>query len=513
MESQPEQAGTPPAVGASEARYFVAIGGETYGPYTGQELVRYVEESRILRKDLAWREGLSDWTSVANILEETSPSPPEEGSVAAPRPEGEPAGRRKPKSRLHKLTSETIRQTTKGGDLPLHRGARNGTFDEIPRELLTVDLFLAQNNDGETALHAAARKCNLHQIPPEFFTRETLSVTEKWGRTPLHIAAEFGCLAQMPAEILTPQLLSMRTKNGGENSVIHEAARSNLLDQIPSELLTRELLEQRNAYGETPLQTLERCRPTEKQLAYLRDLGVQADATTLTKHTASILIDNALAGIKPTVTSSVRPVSPVSFAPTRLQSCPFNIVELTQGTPEWRKWRCNGIGASDAPTIMGENPWKTAAELLWEKRGEAGESEVTAAMARGTELEPEARRAYILQTGRRVQPACLQTSEYAWLRASVDGITSNLDAVVEIKCGESVYRNTSEYRRVPDHYYGQLQHILAVTGLPLIDFWCYLPGLPALLIPVERDDSYIERLLHTEFEFWMQVLRKGVVAS
>jgi putative phage-type endonuclease len=305
----------------------------------------------------------------------------------------------------------------------------------------------------------------------------------------------------------------MRTKNASENSVIHEAARSNLLGQIPSELLTRQLLEQRNAYGETPFQTIERCRPTEKQLAYLRDLGVQVDETTLTKHAASMLIDNALAGIKPTVHSIICPVSPVSFDPSRLQSCPFSIVELTQGTREWLEWRCNGIGASDAPTIMGENPWKTAAELLSEKRGEAGESEVTAAMARGTELEPEARGTYISHTGKRVQPACLQSSEYAWLRASVDGITSNLDTVVEIKCGQSVYRNTSEYRRVPDHYYGQLQHILAVTGLPLIDFWCYLPGLPALLIPVERDDSYIERLLHTEFEFWMQVLRRGSVVS
>jgi predicted phage-related endonuclease len=78
---------------------------------------------------------------------------------------------------------------------------------------------------------------------------------------------------------------------------------------------------------------------------------------------------------------------------------------------------------------------------------------------------------------------------------------------VEIKCGRSVYARTSESGQVPDYYYGQLQHILAVTGLPIIDFWCYLPGLPELLVPVKRDDRYIARLIDAEKRFWSEVLR------
>ena len=128
-------------------------------------------------------------------------------------------------------------------------------------------------------------------------------------------------------------------------------------------------------------------------------------------------------------------------------------------------------------------------------------------MARGTALEPEARQAYIAQTGKWAEPACLQSGGYEWLRASVDGITPELDGVVEIKCGESVYRKTAASNCVPDYYYGQLQHILAVSGLPLIDFWCYLPGRPSVLVPVERDDRYIERLLEAEFKFWARVQR------
>ncbi len=180
----------------------------------------------------------------------------------------------------------------------------------------------------------------------------------------------------------------------------------------------------------------------------------------------------------------------------------FVIVELQQGTREWLEWRHKGIGASDASTIMGENRFRRGAELRQEKREPAGDSFQNEAMALGTRLEPEACKRYIARTGKDVKPACVQSTRYHWLRASLDGLATNHDAVVEIKCGESVYRRASQSRSVPDYYYGQTQHILAVTGLDSLDFWCYWPGHPELLLPVERDDAYIERLLNREQEFW-----------
>ena len=167
------------------------------------------------------------------------------------------------------------------------------------------------------------------------------------------------------------------------------------------------------------------------------------------------------------------------------QSQSFSLVQLTQGTPEWLKYGVTkGSAHPMRPYVMGESPWKTPKELLQQKCGWAPATEVNAAMARGTALEPEARQAYISRTGKWVQPACLQSTAYDWLRASVDGITPALDGMVEIKCGESVYRSTSETGCAPDYYYGQLQHIMAVTGLRSIDFWCYLSGFPELLVPV-----------------------------
>ena len=184
---------------------------------------------------------------------------------------------------------------------------------------------------------------------------------------------------------------------------------------------------------------------------------------------------------------------------------PYLIVELPQGGSEWLVWRSQGIGASDAPAIMGENPWKTRGRMLSEK-SMGWSAPMNEAMARGMRLEPEARRSYERAVGVEVRPLCLQSTLFDWLRASVDGLSLDGSKVVEIKCGESVYRQTASTHRVPAYYFGQLQHILAVTGLASIDFWCYLPRRPHVRLTVDRDDRYIERLFEAEEAFWQDVL-------
>lgn len=184
----------------------------------------------------------------------------------------------------------------------------------------------------------------------------------------------------------------------------------------------------------------------------------------------------------------------------------FTLVDLQQGTAEWLEWRHNGIGASEASSVMDENPFESASALARKKREPVVlETFQNAAMALGTQLEPEARRRYIEATGKNVRPVCVQSSRYEWLRASLDGLSIENDIVVEIKCGASVYRRVSESRSVPHYYYGQVQHILAVTGLESLDFWCYWPDNPEILIPVPRDNRYIERLLAKELTFWSLV--------
>ena len=192
----------------------------------------------------------------------------------------------------------------------------------------------------------------------------------------------------------------------------------------------------------------------------------------------------------------------------------FITVGLEEGTQEWREWRHKGIGASDAPVIMGESRLKNVAELLEEKCGPALDFGRNDRSIRGSDLEPDARRRYMAKTGKQVIAACIQSSRYDWLRASVDGLSLTHDSVVEISCGSSIYWRTAKSLRVPPYCFGQLQHILAVTGFESVDFWCCSPGCNDLLLRVERDDVYIERLLELEGEFWKHVaMRRSLVAN
>jgi putative phage-type endonuclease len=211
----------------------------------------------------------------------------------------------------------------------------------------------------------------------------------------------------------------------------------------------------------------------------------------------------------------------------------FKIIDHEQGSIPWLRWRHDGIGGSDAPALMGENPWRSAKALFAEKSapskyGSARPAPPKPAIAdlfaaapppappppgrryrsaasRGTALEPYARELYNRHIGADLQPMCLQSIERPWQRASLDGFCGTTGRALEIKCGDKVYAHTEATGEVPKYYIGQLQHILAVAGFAAIDFWVWLPGKTPLLLTIPRDQAYIDRMTSLEGDFWTRV--------
>jgi putative phage-type endonuclease len=70
------------------------------------------------------------------------------------------------------------------------------------------------------------------------------------------------------------------------------------------------------------------------------------------------------------------------------------IEQLHQNTPEWHRWRQQGIGASDAPVIMGDGTFKSPRTLWSIKTGRMQEGAAGLAARRGRELERLARQVY-----------------------------------------------------------------------------------------------------------------------
>jgi putative phage-type endonuclease len=174
---------------------------------------------------------------------------------------------------------------------------------------------------------------------------------------------------------------------------------------------------------------------------------------------------------------------------------------MQQGTEEWISLRRTKIGASDAPVIMGVSPWKTKMQLWKEKCGFYIDKQQSSFMKRGLALEDEARNYYFLMTGLSVLPDVVIHPTISYMMASLDGITEDKKHIVEIKCPGQKDHETALSGKIPEKYYPQLQHQLAVCGLSEMDYLSY-DGQSGVIIKCERDNEYINKLLEEQKAFW-----------
>lgn len=172
---------------------------------------------------------------------------------------------------------------------------------------------------------------------------------------------------------------------------------------------------------------------------------------------------------------------------------------MQQNTQQWHEFREMKIGASDAASIMGvgfHTPFK-----LWQIKMGFDEVVENFAMRRGKELEPVARAAFIKESGIEVFPEVVQHPEFEWMMASLDGISFDRKTIIEIKCVGRKNNDLAKMGKVPEKYFPQLQHQMAVTGANSVIYFSFYEGV-GTSIKVDRDDEYIEKLIEAEKEFF-----------
>lgn len=184
------------------------------------------------------------------------------------------------------------------------------------------------------------------------------------------------------------------------------------------------------------------------------------------------------------------------------------IVYLVQGSPEWHAHRAMYRNASEAATVMGENPWMTPYQL-WLIRTQRATQPVTPPMRYGSQMEPAARAAYETLTGNVVQPLVMVEDEYS---ASLDGLTLDGRLIIEVKCPvngrkSALWREVSE-TKVPRHYWWQLQHQLMVSGAEQAHFYVF-DGTEGLLTTVYPDKE-AWKALRTGWDRFMSHLRSDI---
>lgn len=160
---------------------------------------------------------------------------------------------------------------------------------------------------------------------------------------------------------------------------------------------------------------------------------------------------------------------------------------IEQGSLEWLKLRAGKVTASRVADVIAKTKTgvsasraKYAGELIAERlTGSPAERYSNAAMAWGTEMEPEARSAYEYNRAAKVeQVAFVLHPTIGDSGASPDGLVGD-DGLVEIKCPEThTHIETLLGQAVPSKYVTQMQWQMACTGRAWCDFVSYDPRLP-----------------------------------
>lgn len=166
------------------------------------------------------------------------------------------------------------------------------------------------------------------------------------------------------------------------------------------------------------------------------------------------------------------------------------MIMIEQGSDAWKAQRVGKVTASRVADALAriKSGWGASranymAELIAERlTGNAAEGYTNAAMAWGTEKEPDARAAYEFRTDATVE--LVGFVDHPTIRmsgASPDGFVG-ADGLVEIKCpNTATHIDTLLSQTIPAKYVTQMTWQMACTGRMWCDFVSYDPRMPEIM--------------------------------
>jgi putative phage-type endonuclease len=188
----------------------------------------------------------------------------------------------------------------------------------------------------------------------------------------------------------------------------------------------------------------------------------------------------------------------------------LEIPQFEQRTPEWYEQRNNAITASDMPTVLGENSYKTPWALLVDKcDGNPKPFTGNEATRWGQHYEDIAIEKYSELYNKKVLSfGLLIHRDYSWLGGSPDGITTD-GVLLEVKCP---LKRKIVMGEVPHHYLSQVLLNLEICDLELAHFIEFVPGnsdnsFQINVVEVKRDREWFAKELPKMRQFWESVLK------
>lgn len=170
---------------------------------------------------------------------------------------------------------------------------------------------------------------------------------------------------------------------------------------------------------------------------------------------------------------------------------------------EWLHIRRGYIGGSDAATCMDANPWSDKLSLYCDKKELRPDREDNFFMKIGRDVEDLVAKYFMEETGKKVRNdnSMWVSDEYPFMGADIDRTVVGENAALECKTTSS-YAYDIEGGQIPEQYYWQLQHYMAVMGYDYMYIAFIQFGRGFYWIKVNRNEEDIRDLIEAERDFW-----------
>ena len=199
--------------------------------------------------------------------------------------------------------------------------------------------------------------------------------------------------------------------------------------------------------------------------------------------------------------------------------------EMTR--PEWLEARRRGIGGSDAGAVLGMNRYSSPLSVYLSKKGfgNNGEKE-TPALRWGKMAENAIRDGIARDMGLLIEeaPVMFASIKHPFMLADLDGLiwlpeprkiegkTLEGTGGLEIKTASGRNAGFGE-EEIPDSYYAQVQHYMAVTGLPWFLLAVMFEKSDGKIYVVPRNEKFVTGLIQKEKAFWEGFVMTGIMPA
>ena len=182
---------------------------------------------------------------------------------------------------------------------------------------------------------------------------------------------------------------------------------------------------------------------------------------------------------------------------------------------EWLEYRQVGIGGSDAAAACGLSPWKSQAQLYFEKTTPIKMTEDNERMRQGRDFEDYVAKRFTEETGKKVRRNnfMMRDKEYPFLLADIDREVVGENAILECKTTSPFNKSQWEDGQIPLQYELQCHHYMMVTGAERCYIACLIFSTDFFYRVIERDEEVIEMLREREIDFWRNYVEKEVIPA